>query len=91
MTLDLVVEQYENGMTPEDMVRAYDALDLADVHAAIALYLRNREKVQTYLKQRRDEAAALQEKISQERPRISSAELLDRRSAKEVVDAPSSK
>src|SRR5437016_10031642 len=26
ISLDLVVEQYENGMTPEDMVRAYDTL-----------------------------------------------------------------
>ena len=33
---DLVVEQYENGMTPEDMVRAYDTLALADVYAVIA-------------------------------------------------------
>ena len=31
ISLDLVVEQYENGMTPEDMVRAYDTLLLADV------------------------------------------------------------
>src|SRR5262249_52594442 len=43
--LDLVVEQYENGMSPEDMVRAYDTLSLADVHATIAYYLRHREEV----------------------------------------------
>jgi hypothetical protein len=30
ITLDLVVEQYEHGMTPEDMVLAYDTLVLAD-------------------------------------------------------------
>ena len=42
ITLDLLVEQYENGMSPEDMVRAYDTLALADVHAAIAYYLRHR-------------------------------------------------
>ncbi len=42
VSLDLVVEQYENGMTPEDLVRAYDTLDLADVHAVIAYYLRHR-------------------------------------------------
>src|SRR5713226_4746198 len=33
ISLDLIVEQYENGMTPEDMVRAYDTLMLADVYA----------------------------------------------------------
>ena len=41
ISLDLVVEQYENGMTAEDMVRAYDTLALADVHAVIAYYLRH--------------------------------------------------
>jgi uncharacterized protein (DUF433 family) len=30
-SLDLIVEQYEYGMTPEEMVRAYDTLGLADV------------------------------------------------------------
>jgi uncharacterized protein (DUF433 family) len=36
ISLDLIVEQYENGMTPEEMVRAYDTLVLADVYAVIA-------------------------------------------------------
>jgi uncharacterized protein (DUF433 family) len=88
VTLDLVVEQYENGMTPEDMVRAYDTLVLADVHAAIAYYLRHRDEVRVYLKQRGIEAAALRAKIEAERPRVSPAELLARRSAAETVNAP---
>jgi uncharacterized protein (DUF433 family) len=88
VTLDLVVEQYENGMTPEDMVRAYDTLALADVHAAIAYYLRHREEVRAYLKQREEEAAALRAKIEAERPPISREELLARRTATEMTDAP---
>jgi uncharacterized protein (DUF433 family) len=36
ISLDLVVQQYENGMTRDDMVRAYDTLVLADVYAVIA-------------------------------------------------------
>jgi uncharacterized protein (DUF433 family) len=36
VSLDQVVEQYENGMAPEDMTQAYDRLVLADVHAVIA-------------------------------------------------------
>src|SRR5207248_4782595 len=59
ISLDLVVEQYENGMTPEDMVRAYDTLVLADVHAVIAYYLRYRDEVRGYLKRREEEATAL--------------------------------
>jgi uncharacterized protein (DUF433 family) len=87
ISLDLVVEQYENGMTPEDMVRAYDALVLADVHAVIAYYLRHRDEVRGYLKRRAEEAEALRVKIEAERPRVSREELLARRSARDKADA----
>src|SRR5438270_3450821 len=83
ISLDLIVEQYENGVTPEDMVRAYDTLALADVYAVIAYYLRHSDAVRTYLKRRREEAEALQAKIEAERPRVSRDELFARRSARE--------
>lgn len=88
ISLDLVVEQYENGMTPEDMARAYDTLVLADVYAVIAYYLRHRDEVRTYLKRRAEEADALRTKIAAERPRILREELLARRRAEERLDAP---
>src|SRR3954464_4527580 len=88
ITLDLVVEQYENGMTPEDMVRAYDTLELADVHAAIAYYLRHGDEVRAYLTRRAEHAAALQAQIEAERPRVSREELLARRGAAETANAP---
>jgi uncharacterized protein (DUF433 family) len=68
VSLDLVVEQYENGMTPEDMARAYDTLALPDVHAVIAYYLRHRDQVRAYLKRRAEEAAALRAKVEAGRP-----------------------
>src|ERR1700675_2420886 len=71
ISLDLVVEQYENGMTPEDMVRAYDTLVLADVHADIAYFLRHCDEVRAYLRHREQEAEALRAKIEAERPRVS--------------------
>src|SRR5262249_21978496 len=70
ISLDLVVEQYENGMTPEDMVRAYDTLVLADVYAVLAHYLRHRDEVRAYLKRRTEEAESLRAKIEAERPRV---------------------
>ncbi len=75
-------------MTPEDMARAYDTLELADVHAVIAYYLRRRDEVQTYLKRRTEEADALRAKIEAERPPVTREELLARRSAREKADAP---
>ena len=86
--LDLVVEQYENGMTPEDMVRSYDTLVLADVYAVIAYYLRHRDEVGAYLRRREEEAEALRMKMEAERPPISKQELLARRAARETADAP---
>jgi uncharacterized protein (DUF433 family) len=88
INLDLVVEQYENGMTPEDMVRAYDTLALADVYAVIAYYLRHRDEVRAYLKRRTEEAEALRTKIEAEHPRISRDELIARQRAREKADAP---
>jgi uncharacterized protein (DUF433 family) len=88
ISLDLIVEQYENGMTPEDMARAYDTLALTDVHAVIAYYLRHRDEVRAYLKRREGEAGALQTKIEAERPRLGREELLARRSAREKDHAP---
>ena len=88
VSLDLVVGQYENGMTPEDMVRAYDTLDLADVHAVIAYYLRHRDEVRAYLKRREEEARALQAKLEVERSGVSREKLLAHRSAEKNADAP---
>jgi uncharacterized protein (DUF433 family) len=88
ISLDLVVEQYENGMTPEDMVSAYDSLVLADVHAVIAFYLRHRDEVRAYLKRRAEEAEVLRAKIEAEHPRVSREELLARRRARETDHAP---
>jgi len=91
VTLDLVVAQYENGMTPEDMVRAYDSLNLADVHATIAYYLRHRDQVRTYLNQRNKEAESLRAKIESERPAVTRGDLLARQTTGELGNAPTGK
>ena len=88
VNLDMVVEQYENGMRPEDMVRVYDTLGLADVYAVIAFYLRHRDEVRAYLKRRAEEAESLRAKIEAERPRVTREELLARRRARGTDHAP---
>jgi len=86
--LDLVIEQYENGMRPEDMVRAYDTFGLSDVHAVIAFYLRHRDEVRAYLKRRAEEAQDLRAKIEGERPRVAREVLLARCRARGADHAP---
>lgn len=51
--LDTVVEEYEEGMSPEEIVRQYDSLRLSDVHAVISYYLEHRSEVEEYLAERR--------------------------------------
>jgi uncharacterized protein (DUF433 family) len=83
ISLDLIVEQYENGLTPESMVRTYDSLVLADVYAAIAFYLQHRDEVRAYLKRRSEESETLRAKIEAEHPGIAREELMARRLAAE--------
>jgi uncharacterized protein (DUF433 family) len=88
VSLDLVVDQYEHGDTPEEIVRAYDTLLLADVHAVIAYYLRHRDEVRDYLTQREQEALALRARIEAAQRPIAWEEVLARRGARENADAP---
>jgi uncharacterized protein (DUF433 family) len=88
ITLALMVEQYDSGMTPEEMVRAYDTLDLADVYAVLAYYLRHRDAVREYMKRRDERAHKLRAQIEAGQKRISREELLARRGAQEKVDVP---
>lgn len=55
--LDTVVGVYGMGASPEEIVRRYDALQLADVHRVVSYYLTHREEVDAYLSERRDLAA----------------------------------
>jgi uncharacterized protein (DUF433 family) len=87
VSLDLVVDQYEGGMAPEDIVRSYDTLVLADVYAVIAYYLRHCNEVRAYMKRREQDALALRAKIEAAHTPIGREELLSRRRATERVDA----
>ncbi len=61
--LELVVHAYESGATPQQIAERFDTLELADVHAVIAYYLRHRSEVEEYLRRREAEARSLRERI----------------------------
>jgi uncharacterized protein (DUF433 family) len=56
VTLDLVLDAHESGLTPEEIVEAFDSLDLADVYGAIRYFLQHRDEVNAYRVRRRQQA-----------------------------------
>lgn len=54
--LDLVVQAIREGVPPEAIVQMYSSLQLTDVHAVIAYYLRHQAEVDEYLQQRQAQA-----------------------------------
>ncbi len=61
--LELVVDAFEDGATPETIVQRYETLDLSDVYAVISYYLRHRQEVAAYLRGREEKAAEVWQKI----------------------------
>jgi len=57
VSLESVWHMYQQGASPADIVRVFDTLDLADIHAVLAWALRHSEELGAYLN-RRDEQAA---------------------------------
>jgi uncharacterized protein (DUF433 family) len=53
VTLDTVLTAYKGGAVPEQIVRDFDTLKLADVYAVIGYYLLHRAEVEAYLRERR--------------------------------------
>jgi len=68
VTLDVLLADYRSGLSPEEIVRQLDTLDLADVYAAIAYYHRHRDEVEEYLRRREAEAEALRARIEAGQP-----------------------
>lgn len=54
--LDIVVTDWQQGATAEQIAQDYDSLSLADINAAIAYYLSHRAEVDAYLAQSRRDA-----------------------------------
>jgi uncharacterized protein (DUF433 family) len=88
VSLDVLVEQYDNGMSAEEMVVAYDTLTLADAYAAIAYYLRHGDDVRSYLQRRAGEAAEMRARIEKAHPRVTREDLRMRQVAAENDHAP---
>ncbi len=65
--LDLVIQAFNAGRTPEEIVQSYDTLRLEDVYSVIAYYLAHRPEIDAYLQEQEMEANSLWAEI-RERP-----------------------
>jgi uncharacterized protein (DUF433 family) len=63
VSLDVLLQYWRMGMKPEEIARGLDTLSLADVHGALACYLRHDAEIDEYLRRRADEAEKLREQI----------------------------
>lgn len=74
--LEFVIRAYKDGASAEEIARRFDTLQIADVHAVLAHYLRHRSEVEEYLTAREAEARELRDMIeSAMPPRVSRDEL----------------
>ncbi|MBF2098733.1 MAG: DUF433 domain-containing protein [Gloeomargaritaceae cyanobacterium C42_A2020_066] len=56
VTLDTVVYVFNQGATAEEIVYRYPSLNLADIYATIAFYLKHQSEVEAYLQQRQQQS-----------------------------------
>jgi uncharacterized protein (DUF433 family) len=81
--LDLIIEAYRRGETPEHIVQMYTTLTLEQVYLAIGYYLRHRETVDDYIRCMDEEAEVLRREWEAEHPsKVTRTELVARLQAK---------
>jgi uncharacterized protein (DUF433 family) len=62
--LELVINAFEDGATPETIVQRYSTLRLPDVYSVIAHYLNHREELAEYVHLREQQASETAAKIT---------------------------
>jgi len=70
VSLDSIVYDWWNGLSPESIVENYDTLTLEQVYGAIAFYLAHREEVDAQIQRHREKFEALREQWRLAHPRL---------------------
>lgn len=63
VSLDSIVSDFEKGATAEQIALDFPTVNLADIYAVIAYYLRHRDEVERYLTERDAQAAETRKRI----------------------------
>jgi uncharacterized protein (DUF433 family) len=84
--LELVINAFKRGETPEGIVRSFRSLRLADVYALVSRYLANPSPFEDYLRQCNEKAEAVRRMIeASQPPGPSRDELMGRAGAKGLI------
>ncbi|MBI4264586.1 MAG: DUF433 domain-containing protein [Acidobacteria bacterium] len=68
VTLETVLWAFQQGATPDDIKRRFPSLELADIYDVIAHYLRHRDTVDAYLREREQVYRETTEQLKKEFP-----------------------
>lgn len=63
VSLDSVVQAFDEGATPEEIAQDFPSLDLAAIYSVIGYYLQNRPEVKEYLEQRKVQREELRKQV----------------------------
>jgi len=66
--LERVIFEWKAGASAEAIAESFPVLDLADIYAAIAYYLRHREEIEAYIARRDKEADQVREELEKRFP-----------------------
>jgi uncharacterized protein (DUF433 family) len=61
VTLETVVEAFNEGATAEEIATQYPALNLGDIYASITYYLRHRQEVDAYVQHQEQRAETVRQ------------------------------
>jgi uncharacterized protein (DUF433 family) len=76
ITLDTVIDTFMTGASPEEIAQDFPVLRLDDIYAVITYYLRHRDEVDGYLRERRSRAEAIRREIEARSPQTGLRERL---------------
>ena len=68
VTLDVVLNDFKQGMSAEEIQRSYSSLRLADVYAVLAYYLRHQDELDAWLDHCEQRADAMRRQIEAAQP-----------------------
>ena len=79
VTLDLVINAFNEGASPQQIVERYKALDLADTYYAIGYYLRHKAEIDQYIQEGEETADILGEELKRRYDQAGLREKLERK------------